>query len=620
MRFYEQAIRLHESDVRSLETFKKVSSWDFGRRKGTTPARVSEDMLQIRNTVAALIKVHGVDPRTTIDLATSDEWGACASFKDIPHFKQPYMLLSKNVYETCPDSSLHDVYCGLGLHEASHLNHTREMFRRLKLGFLNGVRKILEGLLEDERIEAWVRRESPGFTPYLHLTKVQLFEKGTVAKGFEGWDDLEDVEKGFLLFMSFIRCPHLIPEKGRLFVIALTKEEEDERTKSFPSLCVFEELEGILEYIPETEDEVAEQGEELFKLWTVLFPDDDSMSDESASALETIDKMDTEEGQKLLDKLMDLFPEDEFSIASALKTIGDFEAIGATLSKEETEHYETLVEEKTEIVPKPMDKFESYERAIYVKVPPKNESRYKRYRAEVSPYIARMRKSFSFRLGQRIRVETELREGKLHRRQLARLPISKNVFTRETIQRDVGISICLLLDASGSMGYERAENALKSAILMCEALKGMPKIELEVYSHTSHDTSEEDCALFHLYGKTVPDITRLGSYEAYAQNYDHLAIREAGKRFIADTTYQARILISLSDGSPAGLRYSGAPALKATKAEIKALEKKGVTVIGIGIGGHDSSRIYPNSLKFNNISELTKDLGKLLLKIVRKYS
>ena len=104
---------------------------------------------------------------------------------------------------------LRDVYCGLGLHEAGHILHTRDGFRRLWEG-MSRLRGHYDNLWEDERIEELVCRDSPGFAPYLQATKQAILERGQPGRAMENWDVLPDLDKVNLLMFAFIRLPHRI--------------------------------------------------------------------------------------------------------------------------------------------------------------------------------------------------------------------------------------------------------------------------------------------------------------------------------------------------------------------------------------------------------------------------
>ena len=96
------------------------------------------------------------------------------------------------------------------------------------------------------------------------------------------------------------------------------------------------------------------------------------------------------------------------------------------------------------------------------------------------------------------------------------------------------VAFCVLLDESGSMGRGsplRGEAALQATILIVEAMKGIVGLELEVYSHTSCGSSDQDCLVRYLFGRKNPSPAAVGGYSQKRSNYDHQAIRAAARLF-----------------------------------------------------------------------------------------
>ena len=146
-----------------------------------------------------------------------------------------------------------DVYCGLGLHEAGHILHTRHGYRRWSKG-LSRLRRYYENVWEDERIEELVSRASPGFTPYLQATKRAVLERGQPGRALENWDALPDLDKVNLLMFAFIRLPHLV----------------DDRIKTWSLIngeCFFETLRRTFPAAPVDESDVERFAIECERLW-----------------------------------------------------------------------------------------------------------------------------------------------------------------------------------------------------------------------------------------------------------------------------------------------------------------------------------------------------------------
>lgn len=216
------------------------------------------DLSRIREIVRGVVRAHGVPRNCRIDFARLGEEGSgCAGFEDAPDsFERPFVLLDKSIYDDVDRSVVVAVYCGLGLHEAGHVLHTREGYRRLAAG-VSKLRSVYENLWEDERIEDLVRVASPGFAGYLCKTKEVLLEQGEPGKVLENWAALADMDLVNAMIFAFIRLPHRIPAELKLWK-AVNKE------------CLFETLRSLFPNGPTTETDVAELSERLEQLWLRL--------------------------------------------------------------------------------------------------------------------------------------------------------------------------------------------------------------------------------------------------------------------------------------------------------------------------------------------------------------
>ena len=227
------------------------SQWAKGKPKATDPMGMVTDMWQIRGAVENMLRIHGIPSDTRIEVASLGQVGhGAATFNDIDNFRGARIFLDKTAYGLCEGYELLDVYCGIGLHEASHLEFTRKMFTRLKSGNLKGARAMWEGLLEDERIEQLCRKKSPGFAGYIQAAKRVLFERMEIDGSLAKWDSLPDKDKVRAMLFAFIRCPYLLTDTQRSF-----------RTVS--GRRVFAELRKLIDKVPVTEDFVMVLGKRI---------------------------------------------------------------------------------------------------------------------------------------------------------------------------------------------------------------------------------------------------------------------------------------------------------------------------------------------------------------------
>lgn len=684
--YYDTLMTKESGRLKELGSSFLSSRWSRGKSKSEEARQVVYDLLNIQETVRSLIKIHGIIHGTSFGIASIKDvvGGAGASgFKNLREFKEPYILLDRSIYDDCKSTEVLDVYCGLGLHEASHINHTRKMFKRLESGVLCGRRKLWENLFEDERIEELIREESPGFGPYLQTAKVVLMLRKEVDVKF---DDLSDMDKICFIIFTFIRIPEKLTDDMKLW-------------KDLKGRCIHEELREMFPIMPITEDDVEEYGrllEEFFKEEDGFYSDLGDKSSEDAveslcgkdadkkSAMDVYKRISKsaaqrkvdEEANKILEDLktsmgkvnesgadLELTDDSDYgeksSMIDAVKRslinveekifknrlgkrfgIPELENLVKRLSEvkglsvEESGELSKASEERLEFG----DQWEYSElnplgckrRTVIVhpKVTAALETKYKLGLSFVRNSVNRMRAVFRFRLGTHNYTETELLEGRLHKRMLGRASVSERLFSRSYTRVDKGLSLCLLLDESGSMGEcdlnfrysTRAVIVQKIAILIAEAVRKVPGIELEIYSYGSCGENDKDCLIKYLYGKENLRIESLAGYKGSFQNYDHIAIKTAGDLFLRNTINPNRMMLVMSDGAPAGYDYGGVKAEAITKRAVEDLEKKGITVINIAINAYKSERMFKHVIKFLDMNDLINKMRRLIVKIVKQVT
>ena len=110
----------------------------------------------------------------------------------------------------------------------------------------------------------------------------------------------------------------------------------------------------------------------------------------------------------------------------------------------------------------------------------------------------------------------------------------------------------------------------------------------------------------------------MGAVDAHWNNIDGMSVKHVGEMALRDSRGQDVWLLVLSDGMPSAYKYHGDAADKHTKEQVKALEAKGLNVIGIAIENVRVDKIYTNFVKFTNNSTLAVDLKRLVSKIIRE--
>jgi Mg-chelatase subunit ChlD len=146
------------------------------------------------------------------------------------------------------------------------------------------------------------------------------------------------------------------------------------------------------------------------------------------------------------------------------------------------------------------------------------------------------------------------------------------------------ISICLLVDESGSMGGERVRAARNVAVTLAEGLKGVNGITTSIYGHTA-ECERRGCTIREYYTPRNNRIESCMKMRGRSENHDGFAIMHTANSFYRDYGRSERkIMFVISDGQPAGSRYGGNSAKRHVKAVSDTCRKNlGIEVYGIGI-------------------------------------
>lgn len=649
------------------------------------------EFIHIRHVVRGVVRAHGIPHNCRIDFATIGQQGCgCAGFDDAPaSFERPFVLLDKTIYEKVDRHELLPVYCGIGLHEAGHILHSREMYRRLAAG-MSDQRKTYENLWEDERVEELVRAASPGFSGYLTIAKLILLEEGEPGRALEDWAMLVDVDRVNALIFAFIRFPHRIPATIQEWT-AINGE------------CVFETLRSLTPRRPRDEADVAEFAERFETLWQRLrqiYPStadearhwmasrgasdeelrriaeqlaadvedsassagappsgvDSSKSDSSQPVPQRVDHMLAaaveidaigrscpvesarriwrEIAEKIVQRAIQIESgadtesdrdRKRFSVRDFARIVEDATSVQGTL--DETESAALATANCSEVSHTDLWEWDSTRITTVMRPDTVEEAAVRRYDEaleRVRPQIQVMRAAFSSLRGRDVPViERDLYSGALDTRRLVPAAIGKSrrVFKRRTEIPAMGIAVALLLDESGSMSGAKAEATLEVAVMLAEALRGIPQIELEVYSHTTSDEDDRNCLIRQLAGKRMRDHRAIGDYAAdhMGGNYDHQAILTVAKLFRQATRFPKRWLLVVSDGQPSGTGYGGEPAVIATRDAVRAVRRQGMCVMNVAVEAYGSEEIYGDSwvLRFTDMPRLVDQFRRLLVRLAR---
>ena len=211
----------------------------------------------------------------------------------------------------------------------------------------------------------------------------------------------------------------------------------------------------------------------------------------------------------------------------------------------------------------------------------------------------------------RDRYEYGLKKGKLHTGSLHKLVTgdgeqSTRVFRKRIVSDTLDTVVSLLVDCSGSMSGNKFEMACAGAGAMAAALTPL-NIKFSIYGFTNTDGRDDPIIwVFNDFGERVNQ-TELVSRFAIAsgslwENTDGDALAYVAHQ-LKMRKEQRKVLLVLSDGSPAGRRMAGDISAY-TKQVIGNIENSGIDIHGIGICDSNVSHYYTNHEVVEDIKSL----------------
>ena len=188
------------------------------------------------------------------------------------------------------------------------------------------------------------------------------------------------------------------------------------------------------------------------------------------------------------------------------------------------------------------------------------------------------------------------------------------VYLREGEVKTDKVSVCVLIDESGSMGGERIRAARDTAILINEAIGQVPNVELFIYGHSGDMKRAYSTEMYVYREKGYTPRFSLGSVAARSQNRDGIAILETAKR-VRKQTKNPVLMFILSDGAPCAGAYGGEIAMRHVKDCVTKVENMGFYVIQVCINhSYDPGKMFKNYVVMENMNTLAVELGKAIKK------
>ena len=528
-----------------------------------------------------------------------------------------------------------DIFTGLAVHEGAHVLYTNFLNREGLSEFASS----LENVIEDERIEHRIGVEKPGLANFLQMTKWYFF--GLYGKSVREDAALQNHDAAVRLVnavISLIRYPGILgDEEIREFAEPLVEVHDcmipyPDTPAEVKQKAI--EVEAILlKYIKQPpkqsgdgqgENDEDSQGNESgngggsgsSQKQSGNKPDNKSDSGNTAGkeSGKGGDKKDgkNDKGNAAGQGLPDKVAKDILSkMAGKMKIIsrGSGDKLTGDDECEAVKCDPTL----NKILSGKMEKTDYYG-TVFCNVDPyeASASTYSLVLSSVRPHVAAMRNVLRANAVEERRTLTGMRSGLLDTNMLAQgFQGVQSIYKQfQTVEADP-ITVCLLVDESGSMHGNKMWKAAEAAVLIDEALKGIRGVNLFIYGFTSGEQAMAEIRIYRENGKNTPK-NILGALAPRRGTPTGEAIAAVTDR-VRSKTRDDVLLFVITDGDDGG-RYG-------TRRAVRRAMQNGFAPVGIGIENSlDLSDDFPESLSLTDLSSLPKNLGKIVRKAILKNS
>lgn len=541
-----------------------------------------------------------------------------------------------------------DVFLGLAIHEGCHVLWTNFNIRMLSDSRLY---RSIANVLEDERIEVLCGEERPGFANFLEKSKAYYFDlyyKRVTEKTLEEHGTL--LEKFFDMFLKIIRYPKYLDEnliikfyKYLVRIKDVLTPYPDSTENVHKAAKKIEEI--ILEFYADemTKEEKrkaeekrksASEGGEGEKSSAGDSGDPDSGEDDSEESEEGdgSEKSEGERGEESEEETRVYSPGDwevraKLAEDASKETFKETERIFAPEKSEGERDLSAEIKRDREFaeVVEGSITLGSNRDVIFTKAALTSSStvRYQESLDRVRRFVPAISKVLKAHAQEYRYILHGMRSGKLDTGKLAEaFQGVPTVYLREGEVKTDKISVCLLVDESGSMGGTRERAARDTAVLINEAIGSVANVDLFLYGHTG-DIRREGTTEITIYKEHGFDSRKaLGSISAKWQNRDGTAIYETARR-VRKQTKENVLMFVISDGAPAAIGYGGRSAIEHTRQMVVKAESMGFSIVQICINPcYDPKLMFRHFVTLTNMETLSLDLNKVvkaaLLKVTKK--
>ena len=505
-----------------------------------------------------------------------------------------------------------DTFLGLAIHEGCHVLYTDFS---AYTGITSRIVKFIENILEDERIERELGQKKPGLANFLKASKYYYFDRYSQKMKDEGkTEGLETFPRLMNAIISLVRYPKTV-EMSDLEEFADTLLQVRELLTPYPSStaqCV-ETAEKIFEIIKQylQDEEKEKQKQQASDGTQDGQPSDESgegdgssgQSQQSQSDGQQVKpkKMTSRQIAKKVDQQMNEIFE---QIADALKELTsepEKKTINAQNQSETVKADRNLVGKICE----GRAERGSQKGCVVMKATP-NQDKYNDSLSRVRRYIPAISKSLKCSSMEYKLIYRGMRSGMLDTGKIAEAYQGvPTVYMREGQVKSDRISVCILIDESGSMYGDGETAARDTAVLLNEAIGTLQNVDLYIYGHST----DVGTVLYVYREKSFCPKYAIGSTDSRWGNNDGTAIREAASR-VRRHTRENCLFFMISDGAPN-------ESVEEVRQAVLDVEKQGFAIVAVSIEPmYDPSLMYHRNVNLTDMSRLAVDLGKMVKKAI----
>lgn len=505
-----------------------------------------------------------------------------------------------------------DTFLGLAIHEGCHVLYTD--FSAYK-GITNGIIKFIENILEDERIERELGQKKPGLANFLKASKYYYFDRYSQKMKDEGkTEGLETFPRLMNAIISLVRYPKTV-EMSDLEEFADTLLQVRELLTPYPestAQCV-QTAEKIFDIIRQylQDEEKQRQKQQASGGQQDGQPSDESGKGSGSSGQSEQSqngglqpkpkRMTSRQIAKKVDQQMNEIFE---QIADALKELTSEPEKKTIDSQDQSE----TVKADWDLVGRICEgraERGTQKGCVVIKEKPYKD-RYMDSLSRVRKYIPAISKSLKCSSMEYKLIHRGMRSGMLDTGKIAEAYQGvPTVYMREGQVKSDRISVCILIDESGSMYGDGERAARDTAVLLNEAIGTLQNVDLYIYGHST----DGGTALYVYREKSFCPKYALGSTDSRWGNNDGTAIREAASR-VRKHTKENCLFFMISDGAPN-------ESVQEVRQAVLDVEKQGFAIVAVSIEPqYDPSLMYHRNVNLTDMSRLAVDLGKMVKKAI----